>query len=204
MGSEASCTLRLGTKTDHGKAFLETDFLLFRGTERVRIAFSDMSKVVAKDGVLTIDFADKKAKLTLGAGAEKWAEKIRNPKGRIDKLGIKPGAKVVLVGGFDSELRAELAARSARVTEGSRGNAHDHVLFAADGLKDLAGLGKLTKLLAPAGGIWIVYPKGRTEIREADVLAAGRALGLTDVKVARFSEIHTALRFVVPLAKRKA
>ena len=30
------------------------------------------------------------------------------------------------------------------------------------------------------------------------MLAAGRAAGLTDVKVARFSETHTALKFVVP------
>lgn len=35
-----------------------------------------------------------------------------------------------------------------------------------------------------------------------DVLQAGRQAGLTDTKVARFSGTHTALKFVIPLARR--
>jgi hypothetical protein len=48
----------------------------------------------------------------------------------------------------------------------------------------------------------VVYPRGCKEIRENDVMAAGKSAGLTDNKVARFSDTHTALRFVIPLAKR--
>jgi hypothetical protein len=36
------------------------------------------------------------------------------------------------------------------------------------------------------------------------VRTAGKAAGLVDVKVARFSETHTAEKFVVPVAKRGA
>jgi hypothetical protein len=50
--------------------------------------------------------------------------------------------------------------------------------------------------------LWIVYPKGKSEIREIDVLAAGKAAGLVDVKVVAFSATHTALKFVRPKAKR--
>jgi hypothetical protein len=48
----------------------------------------------------------------------------------------------------------------------------------------------------------VIAPKGQRHITETDVLLAGRAPGLTDVKVVRFSETHTAHRFVVPLAGR--
>jgi len=47
-----------------------------------------------------------------------------------------------------------------------------------------------------------VYPKGQKHIREIDVINAGKSAGLVDNKVARFSETHTALRLVIPLANR--
>ena len=58
-------------------------------------------------------------------------------------------------------------------------------------------------LPTPDGGVWIVYPKGRKDIREADVMAAGRDLGLKDNKTCRFSDTHTGLRFVIPVAERQ-
>ena len=53
-----------------------------------------------------------------------------------------------------------------------------------------------------AAALWIVYPKGQKHITENDVLAAGRKVGLKDVKVVGFSATHTALKFVIPLDKR--
>jgi hypothetical protein len=53
-----------------------------------------------------------------------------------------------------------------------------------------------------SASLWIVYPKGQKHITENDVLAAGRKTGLKDVKVVGFSPTHTALKFVIPLAKR--
>jgi hypothetical protein len=43
---------------------------------------------------------------------------------------------------------------------------------------------------------------GVQHIKESDVLAAGKESGLIDVKVVRFSETHTALKFVVPVSQR--
>ncbi len=65
------------------------------------------------------------------------------------------------------------------------------------------GLNRLRTSLTPAGGIWVVAPKGVAEITEADVLAAGRKAGLVDIKVVRFSATHTAHKFVVPKAQRR-
>jgi hypothetical protein len=56
--------------------------------------------------------------------------------------------------------------------------------------------------LKPAGALWVVRPKGRREITESDVMAAGKAAGLVDVKVVSFSDTHTAEKFVIPVAQR--
>jgi hypothetical protein len=44
-----------------------------------------------------------------------------------------------------------------------------------------------------------VYPKGVAAIREIEVIEAGRAAGLKDIKVASFSSTHTALQFALPV-----
>ncbi len=65
-----------------------------------------------------------------------------------------------------------------------------------------ARIKKLIPSLASNGAIWIVYPKGRKEITEMQVLAAGRIAGLVDIKVVGYSATHTALKFVRPKTKR--
>lgn len=61
---------------------------------------------------------------------------------------------------------------------------------------------RLAGSLNGAAALWIVYPKGQTSITESDVRCTGLSAGLTDIKVASFSPTHTALKFVVPKAKR--
>ena len=51
--------------------------------------------------------------LKLGAAAPKWAEKILHPPSRLDKLGVKAGMRVSLVGVKDENLGSEIAERSA-------------------------------------------------------------------------------------------
>jgi hypothetical protein len=52
--------------------------------------------------------------------------------------------------------------------------------------------------------VWVVSPKGKgIEVRDVDVMAAGRDAGLVDNKVASFSATHTALRLVIPKADRR-
>ena len=204
MGAEKACKLRVGRKVSSGTALLETDYLLFRGEERLHVPFADVRGVTAKDGVLHLSLPKGEVALELGAVAARWAEKIARPKGIVEKLGVKAGAKVSVVGTFEPAFVKDVEATGARMVVGAKGSGHDHVLFAAERVADLAKIAPLSARLTPAGGVWVVYPKGKKDIGEADVLAAGRAAGLKDVKVARFSETHTALRFVVPVAKRGA
>ena len=120
----------------------------------------------------------------------------------LDKLGVKPGQKIAVVGVQDASFLEDLAARVSDFARENATTGTDIIFAAAEDTKALARLKSLAGTIAKAGAIWVVYPKGQKHIREVDVIAAGKSAGLTDNKVCRFSETHTALRFVIPLARR--
>jgi len=68
----------------------------------------------------------------------------------------------------------------------------------------------LEERLEPAGSLWVVFPK-KPFVAELefpymwlDVQKAGLAAGLVDNKIAAFSPRLTSIRFVIPVARRKA
>ncbi len=200
MGQEQDCRLRLRKGSLTGRALLETDHLLFRGEERLKVMFKDLTGVRSAGGVLKLEFPGGPAELELGAAADKWAHKILHPPSRLDKLGVKDGLEIGVIGEFEDEFLAELRARHI-VPDGPKGK-RDLLFFAAHKNADLRKAQKLAGELKPAGALWVVYPKGVTAIREVEVIQAGRAAGLKDVKVCGFSATHTALKFVIPVAAR--
>jgi hypothetical protein len=196
MGLEARCAARYRGERSDGKALLETDEIVFRGAFRFAAPFGQLWEVHVDGGDLHLALPDGVAVLELGTDAAKWADRILNPKSRLDKLGIKPGQRVCLVDFADPELLAELAARGAEVVECGSVGSVDHVFLGVRARDDLARLPELIAWLRPKGGIWTIRRKGSSDVSEADVLGAGRAAGLTDTKVVRFSEALTAERFV--------
>ena len=202
MGSEAFCKVRFSKQESEGKALLETSEVVFRGDFRLKIPFSTVKSAKAVNGELCLETAQGAAIFQLGATAEKWLEKILHPKSRIEKLGVKSGAKVSVIGKFDAEFLDEILALAKTVTKGQAARDSDHVFFAANRKNDFSNLSKITKALSGAAALWIVYPKGQKHITENDVLSAGRKSGLKDVKVVGFSATHTALKFVIPLSHR--
>jgi hypothetical protein len=206
MGQERESTLRIARRRIEGEALLETSEIIFRpvdGSKRLKFAFADIVKSVkAVDGELRFHTEEGPAVLELGPAAEKWAEKILHPKSRAEKLGVKSAMQVSLIGKFDDDFRKELGAATKNVSAGKIA-ANSELIFV--GLESSAGLSdvaKIAKSVRGATGLWIVYPKGKKEITENDVIGAGRKTGLKDVKVVGFSPTHTALKFVVPVDKR--
>jgi hypothetical protein len=205
VGNEASCVARFGKQKARGRALLETSELIFRsedGAMRLKFTFAEIKSAAAVDGELRLEVPEGAAIFALGANAAKWCEKILHPKTRLEKLGVKPHAAVSLIGNLAADFLAELRAQTKNVSNGKVAPDTEWIFFAADSAKDLSQVSKLAKSLKGAAALWIVYPKGQKQVAENDVLAAGRKSGLKDVKVVGFSPTHTALKFVIPVAKR--
>lgn len=198
MGYDATCNCTFGKQSSQGQAQLETDFIQFRSDQfRFKILLKDLTRVVAAGEFLELEFKDQTARLQLGEKvAAKWTSKILNPPDRLVKLGVKPDSTIFLEGEFEAAFTQEVGARA-----GSIGGA-DLIFLAARDKSALLKVDELATQMPSAAALWIVYPKGQTEIREMDVLNAGRSSGLKDVKVVRFSDSQTALKFVVPVSAR--
>jgi len=202
MGAEAKCTATISGKKSVGKALLETDELIFRGDDiRLTIPYKSVSSIDVKDGVLHVAWLSGVASFELGPSAVKWADRIRNPPSRIDKLDVKPGQLVLFVGIRDATLREEIETRGATVVARPIAEV-DAVFVAANERSDLRRLATVQNFLKRDGAIWVIRPKGSLSISENDVMSAGKNAGLVDVKVVRFSETHTAEKFVIPVSKR--
>ena len=125
----------------------------------------------------------------------------------IDKLGVKPLARVAIAGVDAPAFRRLLEERTTEITDlGPADTAPagtDLIFLAADSIDELLRLGALRPALVPDGAIWVVSRKGRAAtLRDVDVIDAAKANGLVDNKVVSFSETHTALRLVIPRALR--
>jgi hypothetical protein len=202
MGRELMCNVRSGGKTASGTALLETNELIFRGDFRLKIPLASLQAVSSQDGKLHVRWPEGTAIFVLGEHAEKWAHKILHPKSLGEKLGVKPGLIVSLVGAFDNQFVKELHSAAESFSAAKALKNSDLIFIAAEHESELARATKLAVSLSRTGVLWIVYPKGRQEITERQVLDAGKQAGLVDVKVVSFSPSHTALKFVRPKAKR--
>lgn len=201
MGLDTRCSATFNTQRSEGRAQLETDHVLFRGDFRVRLPLASITGISVKAGVLALKSADGTLALSLGPAAEKWASRIASPKSRVEKLGVKPGARVSVIGLNDPAFIRELQTAGADVSLRARQRS-DQIYVGIESAGDLARFAALLPSLAPDGAIWGIRRKGLADASEAATMAAAKAAGLVDVKVARFSETHTAEKFVRPLATR--
>jgi hypothetical protein len=123
------------------------------------------------------------------------------------KLGIKDGFQVRLIGA-PREVVAELkpSLDSCKLTRDAKAPLDFAMLFT----KSAASLKKeftpLAKSLAPAGMLWISWPKKSsgvpTDLNENLVREIGLAAGLVDVKVCAITEVWSGLKFVRRLKDR--
>jgi len=121
---------------------------------------------------------------------------------RLDKLGVKPGMRVSILGVADPAFRRELAIRTREVSAGRARKQSALVFYGVDDAKRLARLAALRDSIARDGAIWVVWPKGRKHISESMIRDAALAAGLVDIKVVAFSETLSGLKLVIPVAQR--
>lgn len=182
---------RIGGAVEVGRLQWEAPKLVFRGVTR-RVFEGEALKGLTAEGPDLV-LADG-ARFTLGeVQAGRWAQAILNPPGRLDKLGVKAGMRVAILGLDDADFAAELVGRACLSNEFSE---LDILVYAADSDGDLARIPELVPMLAERGALWIVSLKGKLlRIKDVEVMAAAKAHGLVDNKVCAFSDTRTALRF---------
>jgi Protein of unknown function (DUF3052) len=146
--------------------------------------------------------ASKKPRTVTAPGKRRAPERDYSHRLLVDKLGIRAGQTIAVIGVDDSIFLDEVVKRVPNFFTAPPDYPADLIFYAAEDKSDLAEIKKLAKAIARNGAIWAVYPKGQSHIRETDVIAAAKSAGLTDNKVCRFSESHTALRLCIPVAKR--
>jgi hypothetical protein len=174
-----------------GRLQFEPPKLIFRGPERRVFEAGGLGGVRAEGRDLVPAGGER---FRLPTPAAPWAEAILHPKSRLDKLGVKTGLRIGVVGLDDPDFAAELAAR-APPTEA--GGDLDLLFYAADSAAELAAIVDLAPRLAPRGALWVVSLKGKAlKVKDVEVMAAAKAHGLVDTKVCAFSDTRTALRFV--------
>ena len=203
MGRELACRVKIGRKAGAGKALLESEELLFRGELSLRIALRDIKALRVNDGELVVTYSGGTARFELGDQAAAWAKKIRRPPSLLDKLGVRPGMHVAVMGVENTAFERDVSARTGEAAWSRPRKDTDLIFLAADSTARLDRLPALREMIRPTGGIWVVWPKGRPGLHEDDVREAARRAGLVDVKVAAFSSTHSALKLVIPVAKRR-
>ena len=123
------------------------------------------------------------------------------------KLGIKDEFRVALLhvpADVKTELHSELSQCQAVGLAG--GNLDFIFLFAKSRAALEQDLSGATKALAPAGMIWISWPKRTSgvasDLDENIVRGIGLAIGLVDVKVCAVTDVWSGLKFVIPVKDR--
>ncbi len=193
MGKEATVAAQFADGPDEGRLQYQPPKLLFRGAQRRVFEGEALASVRAEGGDLVLANGSR---FTLGEKqAANWVEAILSPKGRIDKIGVKAGMRVAVMGVADPKLSLELAEQGAvPVTELA---GLDLLFYAADSTEELARIDALVPMLSQTGALWIVSRKGKAAtIKGIEVMAAAKAHGLVDNKVVAFSPTLTSLRFV--------
>jgi NADPH-dependent 2,4-dienoyl-CoA reductase/sulfur reductase-like enzyme len=121
----------------------------------------------------------------------------------LDKLGVKPGLRVAVVGLDDPAFMKLLRERTSAVVSGKPRGRCDIVFLGATDKRDLVRIKEAKGWIEPNGAIWVIRRKGaRAAIKDTDLIEAGLAAGLVDNKIASFSDTQGAMRFVFRLRDR--
>jgi hypothetical protein len=123
------------------------------------------------------------------------------------KLGFKDDFRVRLIN-IPAEVKTELrdALAKCHISEQTAGPLDFIFLFSKSRSEFEAQLKQAAKALAPAGMLWVSWPKKAsgvpTDLSENVIREAGLKAGLVDVKVCAVTDVWSGLKFVSPVTTR--
>ncbi|HXY16316.1 MAG TPA: DUF3052 family protein [Terriglobales bacterium] len=124
------------------------------------------------------------------------------------KLGIKDQFRVSF-SGLPAEVKAELkdALKTCRIAKDVEGSLDFAMIFVKNAADLQKSFSEFSQRLAPAGMLWVSWPKRTsgvaTDLDENKVRTTGLAAGLVDVKVCAVSDVWSGLKFVIRLKDRR-
>ena len=123
------------------------------------------------------------------------------------KLGLKKDLRVAMLA-MPADVRAVLkdALAECKVSKDISAPMDYIHLFTKSRTELEREMKRAGKALAPAGMLWISWPKKSsgvtTDLTEDVIRDTGLALGLVDVKVCAVTDVWSGLKFVIPLKDR--
>jgi hypothetical protein len=124
------------------------------------------------------------------------------------KLGIKEKFLVAVLA-MPAEVKAELkdALAACKIAKDGKGPLDFAMIFVKTQAELKQQFPKLARQLAPAGMLWVSWPKKSSgvasDLTENDIRGIGLGAGLVDVKVCAVNEVWSGLKFVIRLKDRK-
>lgn len=142
------------------------------------------------------------------------AERDYSHRDVTDKLGLKPGMAVRIVGLGTNAPAARPLLKRVRAKTGRglvRAGPADVILYWPKTAGEIApALAELRGQIAPAGGIWAITAKrgcvsasGMPYFSQDLLIPLGAAAGLVDNKICSLSEYESAMRFVIRKEARR-
>jgi hypothetical protein len=163
--------------------FLEGQEIFFRPdvpegqrVKRLRVPVAETTRLEASGRELIVEHRGETMRFTIDH-PERWVAKIRTPKSRVDKLGIRAGTVVyihnVKDGALDDELSATLAVKKKTL-----GPEVDVVLYGASTESDLSDLSAIAEATKDTVALWVLWTKASA--LEAAALAEAAAADQDD------------------------
>jgi len=124
------------------------------------------------------------------------------------KLGVKDGFQVLLIDA-PSDTKAELkgALSGCRTAKNGRGPLDFAMIFTKNACALKKHFTQIRKQLAPAGMLWVSWPKKSsgvaTDLDENEARRIGLAAGLVEVKVCAVNDTWSGLKFVIRVMDRR-
>lgn len=128
----------------------------------------------------------------------------------VRKLGLKRGMRIRLINPPDHYWKL-VGGRSASASLGQIQDDSDQEadfihLFASDPETLKSAFASARSSMHQDGMVWASWPKKASgvpsEIGRSEVMAAGKKVGLVDIKVCAVDEIWSGLKFVIPTKNR--
>ena len=128
-----------------------------------------------------------------------------------DKLGLKPGQIVRVVGKGDKALLADTREKIGRKLANDKTPA-DVILYWPKTIEEITPtLMELRQCIVSNGGIWVITAKrdkqsasGMSYLNHEALIPLGLAAGLVDNKICSISESESGMRFVIRIKDRNS